>query len=208
MQFSNLDTIKRLERLVLHLESTLSMRGMSESPDKFISEADFEVLSIAALTKSPQFVEWLIRLMKLTGNSKLGPKVMSTLVAMGEPVVDDLIFLLDTEHGPRAAMALAEIGSERAMDTIFERANYFSDYMPAALKICRNVRNDKGIKFLIDTLVANKPYGFPKSLMKKDENTVRIRTSNFMMKALKDITGESYKDAEGWEKWWGERGRE
>jgi len=207
MQFSHLDTIKRLERLVLHLESTFSMRGMTESPDKFISEGDFEVLSIAALTKSPQYVEWLIRLMKLTGNSKLGPKVMSTLVAMGDLVVDDLIFLLDTEHGPRAAMALADIGTERAMDPIFERATYFPDYMPAALKICRNTKSDKGIKFLIDILTANKPYGFPKSMMKKDENAARIRMSNFMVKALTDITDEKYKDADGWEKWWGEKGK-
>ena len=205
MKFSNIDTIKRLERLVLHLESTLSMRGMSESPDKFISEGDFEVLSVAALTKAPQFIEWLIRLMKLTGNSKLGPKVMSTLVAMGEPVVQDLLHLLDSEHGPRAAMALAEIGSERAMGPIFERANYFSDYMPAALKICRNVRNDEAIKFLVGNLTANKPFGFLKNLTKKDENAGRIAMSKLLSKALKDITGENFKDADGWEKWWKER---
>lgn len=201
MKFSIIDSQKRLERLVLHLESML---GMGQSPDKFITQGDHEILKIAALTKAPEFVPWLIRLLRLTGNSKLGPTVVTTIIAIGEPAVDELIQLLDTEHGPRAAKALAEIGSEQALGRILDMAGYFPDYMPAALKMCRKVGNDQAIKFLIDTLAANKPYGFPQSLLKKDENAGRIGTTNLMLKALTDITGENFKNADEWEKWWRE----
>jgi hypothetical protein len=207
MKFSIIDSRKRLERLVMHLESTLGMSGPGESPDKFITQADFEVLTIAALTKAPEFVEWLIRLLMLTKNSRLGPKVIDTLAAVGAPAIPDLISLLDTEHGPRAAKALAEIGTEAAARPVLEKAAVFTDYMPAALTACRKLANDRAIKFLVDTLAVHKPFGFPKNLLNKEENMGRIGTTNIVLKALKDITGGNFKDAGEWDKWWRERGK-
>ncbi len=200
MKYSIIDSQKRLERLVLHLESTTTMEH-GKSPDQFITDADYETLTVAALTKAPEFVPWLIRLLKVTAMSKLGGKVIETIVAIGEPTVEELMPLLDTEHGPRAAKALAEIGDERALNPILERAGYFPDYMPPALKICTKVKGDRSIRFLVDTLIANKPYGFPQNMMKKDENIARVGITNLVTKALVEITGENFKNADEWERW-------
>ncbi len=203
MKDSIITTERKLEQLVLHLEASTKMGagGIAQSPDRFITGLDKELISIAKLTKAPIFAPWLIRLLKLTQKSSMSKLVMEALTAVGEPVVEELTGLLDTEHGPRAALVLSDIGQPSSLGPIIQRAGYFPGYLSPAVKICRKVGGDKAIEFLIETLIAHKPFGFPKNLTNKVENETRKAVSSMASSALKEITGEDLNSADQWQEW-------
>ncbi len=203
MKFSIIDTKKKLERLVLHLESSADMTalGTIRSIDQFISEQDKYVLDSAFLTRSPEYAEYLLRLFKLSAGSKLDKKVIEAVTAIGEHIEEQLLGLLDTQHGLRAANVLASMGSERALRPITRLADAFDEYMTPAIKICTAVGNDDAISYLLDVMKHNKPLGFPASLLKKDENQTRIARTSIALQALRKITGQNFQKVDDWLDW-------
>ena len=204
MKFNIITTLKKLEQLILHMESSSNMAviGSARSVDQFVTDEDFYTIDTAIISRSKDFVPLLIRLFKLTTHSKLDKKVREALVALGEYSLDPLIGLLETEHGPRAASVLADIGDPRALGPLVRMANIYPAYTNSAIKLGRKAGNDEAIEFFISILMANKPLGFPESLLKKNENQKRIAATNVVLKALQDITGEKHTSADQWSEWW------
>jgi len=203
MKFSIIDTKKKLERLVLHLEQSADMTviGSAKSIDQFISEQDKYILDSAFLTRSPEYAGYLLRLFKLSMGSKLDKKICEALGAIGEHVEEELLGLLDTQHGLRAANILAGMGSSRALRPITRLADSFEEYMTPAIKLCTAVGGDDAVSYLIDILKNNKPFGFPASLLKKDENQIRIVRTSIAIQALKKITGQNFQKSDEWLSW-------
>jgi len=207
MKYNIITTMKKLEQLIMHMESSsnVGVIGATGSVDQFIRDEDRYTLDTAILSRSPDFIPLLVRLFKMTGQSKLDRKVREALAVQGENIVEPLMGLLDTEHGPRAAMVLAEIGSPVALNRIIQLAATFPDFMNSAIKLAAKVGDQNALEFLVVTLADNKPYGFPISLMKKDENEGRIAISNLVTQALKNATSEDFRTVDEWSKWWSEK---
>jgi len=163
MKFSIIDTKKKLERLILHLESIpgAGMMNAGTSIDKYLTDQDLYIFDTVLMLKSPDFAEYLVRLFRLTSGSKMERKIRKALVVLGEHTQNDLLVMLDGDHGFRAAMVLAEIGGDTAFRAITQRAGMVPDYIAAAIRVCSKNADDAAIEYLVGFLQENKPLGFP-----------------------------------------------
>ncbi len=195
-------TLKKLEDMVNRVAADNAASGMYTRKSKLhFDRMDREILDSARLFASPLFLKPLLDLLKVT-ESEFRVKVREALIAIGEPAVQDLIYMLDTEHSIQAALVLAEIGDPAAFEPLTRRALDFSGFMIPAVRICTKVGDNRAIEFLIVVLKANKPYGFPKNLLRKEENEGRKLTTNAASKALREITGREYNSLDEWSEWW------